>query len=69
MVEIVGLQGATLDSFDPYLCHLLAQLGILNPVDLRPKSRYGLSHTGARWELLRLSCGVRANCDCNHKGL
>src|SRR5580765_1071457 len=55
LVQVVGLQRTALQRFDPGLCNLFTQLEILNPVDLRPKALDGLSHTGVRWEPLRLS--------------
>ena len=55
MVQVVGLKRAALEGLDPGLCNLLTKLGILNPVDLRPKALDGLSHTSVRGEPLRLS--------------
>src|SRR5215472_9436108 len=45
VVEVVGFQRTALQGFDPGLGDLLAQLGVFDPLNFRPKPDDGVAHT------------------------
>lgn len=47
IVQVVGFEGAALESFDPGLSDLFTEFGVPDPLDLRPKLVNRLAHSGA----------------------